>query len=886
VRDGDAGGIAGSSVPPAIAGSRMLKSAIVRTVDVCIRHPWSVVLVAVALTLGSAVYVAGHFEITTDIDKLISDDLPWRQRAAAYLAKFKNADILAVVDAPVPELAARAADRLTEVLAQRGGPIRAVHEPGGGAFFARNGLLFLPADEVAQSMDALTKAEPLLSSLATDPTLRGIAGTLESGLTGVEVGQLKLNAMTRPLTLAADTLDNVLAGRRASFSWVSLAEGRTPEPHELRRFIEVDPVLDFAALEPGWEATSAIRTAATDLKLGPEYQARVRLTGAVPVADQEFATLREGAILNTTLTVVAVLVILWLALRSARIILAVFVSLVVGLAVTAALGLAMVHALNLISIAFFVLFIGIGVDFGIQFSVRYRSERHDIENLREALLSSAAKAGGPLALAALATAAGFLSFLPTAYRGLAELGQIAGCGMLIAFLASITLLPALLALLNPPGEAHSMGFSALAPVDRFLDRRRVPVIVGTLLVVLAGAPLLLRLPFDFNPMNLRDPTSESVATYNELKADPQTAANSAEVLAPSLGDADAIAARLAKLPEVSRTLTLSTFIPINQEQKLAAIRKAAAVLNPSLNPKAVEPAPSDADVVEALTAAAEHLTQVAGDEKESGPGAAAATRLAGLLKRLAQSDPAARERAAAAFVPTLKIALDQLRSALQAQPIATDTLPRTVVDDWVAADGQARVEVLPKGDPNDSEVLRRFAVAVLATEPSATGAAVSYYESGRTVVRAFIQAGGWALLSIAIILWATLRRLTDVLLTLVPLLMAGMVTLELCVVFDLPLNFANIIALPLLLGVGVAFKIYYIMAWRSGKTALLQSTLTRAVIFSAMTTATAFGSLWLSHHPGTSSMGKLMALSLVCTMAAAVLFQPVLMGPPRQTEPE
>jgi hopanoid biosynthesis associated RND transporter like protein HpnN len=885
VRDGDAGGIAGSSVSPAIAGSCMLKSAIVRTIDVCTRHPWSVILVAVVLSLGSAVYVARHFEITTDIDKLISDDLPWRQRAKAYQTRFKNAGILAVVDAPVPELAARAADLLTEALAKRGGPIHTVHEPGGGEFFARNGLLFLPADEVAQSMDALTKAEPLLSTLATDPTLRGIAGALESGLTGVEVGRLKLNAMTRPLTLAANTLDNVLAARPASFSWMSVAEGRKPEPHELRRFIEVDPVLDFAALEPGWEATSAIRAAAADLKLGPDYQARVRLTGPVPVADQEFATLREGAVLNTTLTIVAVLIILWLALRSARIMFAVFMSLVVGLAVTAALGLAMVHALNLISVAFFVLFIGIGVDFGIQFSVRYRSERHDIENLREALLSSATKAGGPLALAALATAAGFLSFLPTAYRGLAELGQIAGCGMLIAFLASITLLPALLALLNPPGEAHPLGFSALAPVDRFLERRRVAVIVGTLLVVLGGAPLLLRLPFDFNPMNLRDPTSESVATYNELKADPQTAANSAEVLAPSLRDADAIAARLGKLPEVSRAITLSTYIPINQEQKLAAIRKAAAVLNPSLNPKTVEPAPSDADIVEALTAAADHLTQVAGDEKEAGPGAAAATRLAGLLKRLAQSDPATRERAAAAFVPTLKIGLDQLRSALQAQAIATDTLPRTVVDDWVA-DGRARVEVLPKGDPNNSEVLRRFAVAVLAAEPSATGAAVSYYESGRTVVRAFIEAGGWALLSIAILLWATLRRLTDVLLTLVPLLMAGMVTLELCVVFNLPLNFANIIALPLLLGVGVAFKIYYIMAWRAGKTALLQSTLTRAVIFSAMTTATAFGSLWLSHHPGTSSMGKLMALSLVCTMAAAVLFQPVLMGPPRQTEPQ
>jgi len=127
-----------------------------------------------------------------------------------------------------------------------------------------------------------------------------------------------------------------------------------------------------------------------------------------------------------------------------------------------------------------------------------------------------------------------------------------------------------------------------------------------------------------------------------------------------------------------------------------------------------------------------------------------------------------------------------------------------------------------------------------------------------------------------------LRRFGDVLLTIIPLLMAGVVTMELMVLLGMKLNFANIIALPLLLGVGVAFKIYYIMAWRAGQTGLLQSSLTRAVMFSALTTATAFGSLWLSSHPGTSSMGKLMALALVTTMAAAVLFQPVLMGPPRE----
>jgi predicted RND superfamily exporter protein len=126
-----------------------------------------------------------------------------------------------------------------------------------------------------------------------------------------------------------------------------------------------------------------------------------------------------------------------------------------------------------------------------------------------------------------------------------------------------------------------------------------------------------------------------------------------------------------------------------------------------------------------------------------------------------------------------------------------------------------------------------------------------------------------------------LRRIGDVLRTLIPLLVSAVVTLELCVVFDMPLNFANIIALPLMLGIGVAFKIYFVMAWRSGQTGLLQSSLTHAVMFSAATTATAFGSLWFSHHPGTSSMGRLLVLALFTTLIGAVVFQPVLMGKPR-----
>jgi uncharacterized protein len=245
---------------------------------------------------------------------------------------------------------------------------------------------------------------------------------------GVADGMYPRDALARPMSMAADTIEDALNGRPAHFSWRALVEGKSPEPSELRRFIAIAPVLDFKALEPGRAAVDAIDQAARRLDLSGEYQARVRQTGIVPINDDQFATLTEHAAVNLTVAIGAVVIILWLALKSWRIIIPALISVFCGLALTAALGLYLVGALNLISVAFFVLFVGLGVDFGIQFSVRYRAERYETGELRPALISAATKAGGPLALAAVATALGFSAFVPTAYRGLAELGETGSFG--------------------------------------------------------------------------------------------------------------------------------------------------------------------------------------------------------------------------------------------------------------------------------------------------------------------------------------------------------------------------------------------------------------------------------------------------------------------------
>jgi hopanoid biosynthesis associated RND transporter like protein HpnN len=863
----------------------VLTSIVVSIVRACTRLAIPVVLFSLILAVGAGFYTARNFSINTDINTLISPDLDWRKRDNQFEQAFdRDRLILAVVEAPTPELTSWAAKALAEKLSGDRKNFESVTPLGSGEFFEKNGLLFLPVEEVGQVTGQLESGAPLIEIMAGDPSIRGLTGALETGLAGIKRGQAKLDNADRPFNLIAQTVEDVLNKGNATFSWRELTSDKPLTDADRRAFIEFKPILDYQALEPGKTATDAIRQAAKDLNFATNYGAQVRLTGPVPMANEEYATVQDGAITNGIGTVVIVLFILWLALHSAKIIFAVFVNLFVGLSITTAVGLMMVGSLNLLSIAFAVLFVGLGVDFGIQYSVRYRSERFKNDNLPLALENAARRAAVPLSLAAMATAAGFLCFLPTDYKGISELGKIAGAGMLVAFLTSITTLPALLDLLNPPGESDPVGYAFLAPVDEFLEKHRVIIIVGTLLVAVAGLPLLYFMKFDFNPINLRSKNAESIATFLDLRKDPNTGANAINVMTNSEADAKTIEAKLEKVPEVLRVMSLDSFVPEDQPAKLKLIAQAAKVVGPALNPDSVDAAPSDEENVESLKSSAESLRKTAGDNK--GLGAVAARRLADALAKLADSNQATRDKAQNIFVTPLKVVLDQLKNTLQAQPVSLKTLPADLVAGWKTKDGLMRVEALPKGDPNDNDNLRRFADAVLAAEPAAIGGPVSILKSGDVVVNAFIHAGIYALLVIGLLLWLTLQRITDVLMTLIPLLVAGIVTLEICVLIGMPLNFANIVAMPLLLGVGVAFKIYYVTAWRSGRTNLLQTSLTRAIFFSALTTATAFGSLWLSSHPGTASMGKLLALSLVTTLAAVLLFQPALMGKPRNVGKE
>ena len=849
-------------------------------VDVSVRRPWTVLAVSALLTAVCLFVAVTRFAINTDTASLLSPSLPWRQAEIAFDRAFpQRTELVAVViDGKTPEIAEEAAERLTAGLRGEPATFRSVERPDGGPFFAKNGLLFLSEDELKATLDSVSEQAGLLSILAGDPSLQGLAQTLGATLVGIRTGDITPDELAPRYVAFAEAIEAALAGKPARLSWQSLVSGRPPEPADLRKVVLVRPVMDYGALQPGAAATEILRRKAAELGLTPENGVTIRLTGPVPLADEEFATVAEHMALNIGLTLLAVGIILWLALRSPKLILAVLITLFAGLVVTSALGLLAVGRLNLISVAFFVLFIGLGVDFGIQFAVRYRAERHNHGGLGFGLRAAGREVGFPLTLAALSLMAGFLSFLPTDFSGVSELGLIAGMGMAVACLASFTLLPALIEVFRPGPERAPVETAWLAHVDHWIARHRLLVIGITGAIVLAGTPALLKLRFDSDPMNLRDARVESVATFRDLASRAETSPTTIDILYPSLEAARADAAKIAALPEVQRVASLETFLPAGQERKLAMLKEAEPGLAAVLDPHKVPP-PSDGEGKAALEKTAEGLREVA--KGAAAPGGPAAARLAEALDELSRASPARQQAAVNAVLTDFDRLVTTLRTAFTAEPITRENLPKEILRDWVAPDGQTRLEVQPKQDLSDPEAAERFVAAVRSVAAHASGAPVTIKESGDTIVRAFLEAGIYSLVAITIILWVAMRRLWDVILAIGPLILAGILTLQAAQLAGLQLNFANIIALPLMFGVGVAFHIYYLIAWRQGVADVLASSLTRAIFFSALTTGVAFGSLWASSHPGTSSMGELLAISLVFTLLAAFFVVPAFLGPPK-----
>lgn len=863
----------------------MLAGPLGRLVAFCARRALLVVLLAALLGAGALLVTRARLGVSTDTGRLFSASLPWKKRGNILRQAFPQSEdlLIAVIGANVPEEAQETARQLTQALAPQTKLYKYVRQPDANPYLVRNGLLFLDPDPLGKLLDATIAAQPFLGQLASDPSARGLFSALGLIGEGLARGQANLASFQGPLRGFASNLGAAADGHPAPLSWQKLLAGSLSDRSGPYQFVITQPHLDFGSFAPGGKATNAMKRAIASLPDVKSGEAHVYITGQVALDDEEFATVAEGSVREVVGSLLLVTLWLFLAVRSWRIILPIVIVLLLGLLLTTGFAALAVGTINLVSVAFAVLFIGIAVDFTIQFSVRFRAQR-DAQGaplpIQAALATTGRETGVQILIASAATAAGFLAFTPTAFNGVAQLGLIAGMGMLIAFVCSLTVLPALLVLFRFRSPGRDEGFRWARPVDQALRRYRRPVIAGFALLALAGASMLPLLRFDGDPLHTKNPNSPGVQALHLLMDNPLTSPYSAEMLVPSLDMARKLSVRLQKLPLVHDVLTLDSFVPTDQAQKLPMIQDAASILLPTLSPYDA-PAHPDASAIRASalkTIAA--LIPVLGKLPPDDP----LRTIVAALQRLSTQPDAALLAADRALVRFLPVQLDQLRSVLQAGPVGLKDIPPEIARDWILPDGQAHIQVHIKGGAFDSHTLHKFLSDVRGVWPDAAGSVATIVESANTIVSAFKIAALSALAMIALILLVALRRLRDMAMVLAPLLLSAMMTVILCLLFRQPLNFANIIALPLLLGVGVSFNIYFVMNWRVGLRYPLASPTAKAILFSALTTGTAFGSLALSHHPGTASMGRLLLMSLACTLLATLVFEPALL-PRRKQDP-
>jgi len=856
------------------------------------RHPVLVLAACAGLTILAALAAVNLLGVNSDPIAMLDEDLPFRQTDERLRAEFPNLDnnLLAVVEAPTPEQATLAARQVQRELAALPEVVNSVSWPAGSEFFARNGLLFLSLEELEALSERLTAAQPLLGRLARQTD----AAALFELLTQIAERNPGGDSISSGVTLdrlhgqVAEAIDAGLTGAPEVLSWQRLLSDGDASEDRARQILLINPVLDHDRVLAAREVMERMHEmrARLDLEQGP---VRVRFTGSAALSFEEMRSVIEGAGLTGILAFIAVSIVMLAGLRSVSLSLIALVNLALGLVITAGFAAVVIGRVNLISVSFVVLYIGLGVNYAVHYLLRYREIAQLEPAGRTSAIRSTISAGRfllyPLTLSAVTTALGFFAFVPTAFSGIAELGLIAGVAMMVTLVLSYTALPAMLALIQPR-------VSGSPPVPdrgwrRHLDlplRHRWAVLGLGIVLAVAALPALPELHFDSDPLNVRDPQSESVTTIRQLLSEGQAGYRNIQVLTDDPAETEAMRQRLNDLPTVSRAVSLESFIPDDQDEKLFMLEDLGWVLGPG-----VVGADWETDPVTAASLAAAAATLIDALDQSGAPaGEPASGGLSQSLSRLLRAlDDGDADQAAArvnrALTAGMQPTLGRLSEGLKASdPVSVEDLPAWLVEQWRGREGARLIQVFPAVDVLDFERQAEFTEDVLAVAGDrATGGPVIQLEAGRAITGAFQQALIWAVIGISIVLLATLRQPLAAAKVMAPLALGGLLTVAAMVLIDLPFNFANVVALPLLLGVAVDNGIHLVTRHRSGLLPngnVLKTATSRAIVVGAMITTGGFGNLAFSPHSGTASLGIILAVGLALMVVATLLFLPAMLG--------
>ena len=821
-------------------------------------HSFLILFLSLLATVGAVIYTVNHFRIDTEMTDMISDKLPYRKLEKEFQSAFPQfkETIVVVIDADTPEAARLHTEKMAERLREERSLFKGVYAPGSGEFFEKNGLLYLSVKDLDALSENLANAQPLLGLISKDLTLRGLFSVVERIVS--QEGDIEQKIKVVPFfDRLAQALEGSASNRPIPLSWQELVLGEEMAAAARRQFIILDPILNYATFSGGEAHIKAIHRIRNELDLHEASGVRVRLTGEVVLNYENLLAVNKGMGLTTLISFLLVAIALVIGLRSGKLVFASLVTLLVGFIWTLGFAIAFVGRLNLISVAFGVLFIGLGIDYSIQYCVRYRERVASGVGHHEAIIGTAKGLGVSLLVCTVAAAIGFYSFLPTPYTGVSELGLIAGTGMLINLFATLTVLPALLTLL-PLKKAGMKDFIPRKLFSRVPYNHAKAIVIGSIAIGIGAAFLVPRLYFDYNPLNLYNPHSEAVLTIKDLFKNEMTCPWTISILAGNAKEAEEMVGRLKGLKEVKEAITITSFVPEDQSSKLAILSDIALFMPPGLETLKTEKLSYEKNVA-SLESLESSLKKVLSTSREKdGVYATSVSRLhrslEGFKKALTHPENGKEafdklEQSVLSYLPNL---FHELKTSLRASAVKESDLPRELRSRYVTPDGRYRVEVFPRENILETNSLKNFVEAVSALAPNSTDSPVTIREAGNAVVRSFLLATLYAFLAITLFMLIELKSVSDTGLVLLPLVLSLLMTGAASVILDIPFNFANVIVIPLLLGTGVEV-VYFIHRFRTDPPSsgnMLETSTARALFFSALTTILSFSTLSFSPSTG------------------------------------
>jgi hopanoid biosynthesis associated RND transporter like protein HpnN len=852
-----------------------------------LNHSIPLVAAAFFLTFLIAVYSVFNFSIDTDLNNMVSEDLPFRQDDKRLSKLFPQlSDTLdIVIDGQTPELAMSAQKMLARQLKKNNDLFKTVFVPGGGSFFEKNGLFYMSIEELEDLTTNLAEAQPFLAILSQDWSLSGFFASLKQIVKNSDESVYDNKSLILLYSHIVNAIESIMKNEPFYISWQEIMLGKEVEQDQLRRFIIVQPMLDYNALYPGEEAIDKVNKLINTLNLTQEHGVQVRITGSVALNYDDLISVESGIGTAALASLILIFVVLYMGLNSLRMVIISLITLIVGLIWTMGFAIAFIGSLNLLSITFAVLFIGLGIDYSIQFCMRYKELTREGINNREAISNTAQSVWNALYLCSITTAIGFYAFFPTDYVGASELGIISGTGMFISLLINVTVLPALLNLF-PLKESNRKSFSLPATIISFPEKNAKAVVISAIILGIVAAALMPKVFFDFNPLNLSDPEAGSVKTAMELFNSSERPPWTISVIAPDYEKAQGLANSLSKLKEVDNTVFIGDLIPDNQDEKSSLIEDMSLFL-PPLAPFKQPPSFDYAKAVKSLKefeAALEiYLSKMPEQDNKY---IFTLRELYATIKKfnaLIDSSPESESflrTLEKGILPNLASLLNRLDLLVMGEPFGVSDLPKELREQYESEDGHYRIQVFPRENIDNISALERFVASVRTIAPRASDAPVSMLESGRAIFRAFLYAIAYALVLIIIFLYMVLRKIGDVVLAIFPIIMSLLLTSAVAAVIGIPYNFANIIVIPLMLGIGVDYSIHILHRFRTEpdmKRGILGTSTARGVLFSALTTVVSFGSLSFMAHQGTASIGKLLTLSICFIILSTLIVLPAVL---------